>query len=267
MEASEICVFCNQPCEEAPSTTLTEKGCRGINRLVQQGKTVSAVYLGNRYTCNAGKNTVTQVKFPKPQMNLSRLVVLQQLKVTCSDQQRRCSLNLTLIAFFCGQQAINQAKRKSPKVISVRTIELKEKILAVCRQRGDSWGATVQARILPVHDLHAVDAVYHHICSNNFQTNKQNPAVHQTETSCVKKLKLGRPEQERTDAFLEVVSYIEENDDEQITISDLIRRMVDDLIESDYSEYGPQHMKMKLQELYGDRIESSLLKSMVCLMS
>ena len=60
--------------------------------------------------------------------------------------------------FFCGQPAINQAKRKSPEVISVRTIVLKEKILAVCRQRGDYWGATVQARLLPVHDLHAVDA-------------------------------------------------------------------------------------------------------------
>ena len=32
MEASEICEFCNQPCEEAPSTTLTGKGCRGINK-------------------------------------------------------------------------------------------------------------------------------------------------------------------------------------------------------------------------------------------
>ena len=137
-------------------------------------------------------------------MKLSRLVVLQQLKVMCSDQQRRCSFNLTLIAFFCGQPAINQAKRKSPEVISVRSIRLKEILLAVCRQCGDSWGATLQAQILPVHDLHAADAVYHHICSNNFRTNKQIPAAYQTETSCAKKLKLGRLElQERTDAFLE----------------------------------------------------------------
>ena len=165
--------------------------------------------------------------------------------------------------FFCDQPAINQAKRKSPEVNSFRTIELKEKILAVRRQRGDSWGATVLARTLPVHDLHAADAVYHHICSNNFLTNKEIPAAYQTETSCAKKLKLGRPElQERNDAFLEVVSYLEENDDEQITISDLIRRMVDDLIESDYSAYGLQHMKMKLQELYGDRIIITEINSM-----
>ena len=104
----------------------------------------------------------------------------------CSNQQRRCSFNSD--CFFCGQPAINQAKRKSPEVNSVRTIELKEKILALCRQRGDSWGATVQARLLPVHVLHAADAVYHHICSNNFPTNKHIPASYQTETSCAKKL-------------------------------------------------------------------------------
>ena len=97
-----------------------------------------------------------------------------------------------------------------------------------------------------MHDLHAADAVYYHNCSNNFQTTKQIPAAYQTETSCSKKLKLGHPElQERTDAFLEVVSYLEQNEDEQITISDLIKRMEDDLIESDYSSNSPQHMTMK----------------------
>ncbi len=133
--------------------------------------------------------------------------------------------------FFCGQPAINQGKRKNPEVTAVRTIELKEKILAICHERGDSWGAAVQTRILPVHDLHAVDAVYHHMCSNNFRTNKQIPAAYH----CVKKLKLGRPQlQERTDAFLEAATYLEGNDDEQITVSDLVRRMEDNLIGSDH---------------------------------
>ncbi len=58
-------MFCNQPVEEAPSATLTDKGCRGMRRLVQKEKTVFAVNLGNRYTWNAGENTVTRVKSPK----------------------------------------------------------------------------------------------------------------------------------------------------------------------------------------------------------
>ena len=45
-----------------------------------------------------------------------------------------------------------------------------------------------------------------------------------------------------------------DNNDEQITVSDLIRHMEDNLVESDYSAYSPQHIKQKLQELYGDRI-------------
>ena len=122
-------------------------------------------------------------------------------------------------------------------------------------ERGDDWAASVQARISAVHDLHAADAVYHHLCSSNFRTNKQIPAAYQSETHPAKRLKLGRPQpQERTDAFLEVISYLEENDDEQITVSDLIRRMEDNLSGSHHIAYGAQHMKNKLQEVYGDRI-------------
>ena len=248
-------MFCNQPIEEASSTTLTEKGCRGINKASAARKSSICCVPGQQVHLECRR------KYCHPSEISKALNEAKQAGSTSATEGRvlrsaeKMQFQFNSNCFFCGQPAKNRAKRKSPEVIAVRTIELKEKILAICRQRGDSWAATVQARILSVHDLHAVDAVYHHICSNNFRTNKQIPAAYQTETSCAKKLKLGRPElQERSDAFLEVISYLEENDDEQITISDLIRRMEDDLIESDYSAYSPQHMKMKLQELYGDRI-------------
>ena len=38
-----------------------------------------------------------------------------------------------------------QGKRKSPDAVTVRTIELKDKILAVCNERGDSWASDVKA--------------------------------------------------------------------------------------------------------------------------
>ena len=43
----------------------------------------------------------------------------------------------------------------------VRTIEFKDTVLKSCDERGDAWAATVKARVLHVHDLHIVDAVYH----------------------------------------------------------------------------------------------------------
>lgn len=91
-------------------------------------------------------------------------------------------------------------KRKVSDVVPFRTVETRDTILAVCRERGDSWADAVQARILHVHDLHAADAIYHRACSTNFRTKKQIPAVYEFEhqDSCTKKLKLGRPpEKER----------------------------------------------------------------------
>ena len=62
-----------------------------------------------------------------------------------------------------------------------------ETVLAVCQERGDDWANAVQARIFNVHDLHAADAVYHRVCSANFRTMKQIPAIHEHEDSSSKK--------------------------------------------------------------------------------
>ncbi len=255
MEASGICIFCSQPIEEGQSVTLTEKGCRGINRASEARK--------DRVSCVPGQQVHQECrrKCCHPREVAKALNKVEQHCSTSateglvlrSAEKRQFQFNTD--CFFCGQVAVNLGKRKSQEVVAVRTVELKENVLAICRERGDDWAAAVQARILPVHDLHAVDAVYHHLCSNNFRTKKQIPTAYQTETNPAKKMKLGRPQlQERNDAFLEAISYLKENDDEQITIYDLIARMEDKLVGSDLSAFSSQYMKKKLQEVYGDRI-------------
>ncbi len=77
--------------------------------------------------------------------------------------------------FFCGRPAKLGRKRKKYDVLQVKTIGLKDTLLAICSERADSWSDTVKARILHVHDLHAADAVYHQTCSVNFRTGKQKP--------------------------------------------------------------------------------------------
>ena len=186
--------------------------------LVKQEKIISTGQQVHQECCRVYRN---------PQQ-VSKAV--KQAKIGCSSSAteghvlrstKKC-FQFQLDCFFCGQPATFQGKRKSPDAVTVRTIELKDKIL-VCNERGDSWASDVKARILQVHDLHAADAVYHHTCSANFRTNKQIPAAHQSRDIHPKKFKLGRPQdQERTDAFLEAASYLEENDDEQITITNLI---------------------------------------------
>ncbi len=135
----------------------------------------------------------------------------------------------------------------------MKTVETKNTILAVCQKRGDAWAGAVQAGVLHVHDLHAADAVYHRICSS---TMKEIPVVYENEKEMPTKAKIGRPqEKERIDAFLEVARFlVEENDDEQVTISDLIQRMKLNLAGTEHSEYSYPHMQQKLSEYFGDRI-------------
>ena len=84
---------------------------------------------------------------------------------------------------------------------------------------------------------------------------RQIPTGFRKEKLCTKKVKLGRPEElDRTEAFLEVAKFLEENDDEQITISDLISKMEVILDGSEYSAYGRVHMCSKLKEHFGDRL-------------
>ena len=123
--------------------------------------------------------------------------------------------------FFCGRPAKLGRKRKYD-VLQVKTIGIKETVLKICQERADSWSDIVKARILHVHDLHAADAVYHQTCSVNFRTKKKMP-MSQFITEDAKRPKLGRPQNDmRAEEFLEIARYLEDNDDEQITINDLI---------------------------------------------
>ena len=68
--------------------------------------------------------------------------------------------------------------------------------------------------------------------------------------------KVGHPkDKERTDAFLEVATFHEENDDEQITIHDLISCMEDNLADSEHGAYSypPTHAAETLG-IFGDTI-------------
>ena len=70
-----------------------------------------------------------------------------------------------------------------------------------------------------------------------------------------KKKKVGRPQdEEKTDAFLRVARFLQENDDEQISVSDLIDLMNDFMADSESTAYGHTHMKAKIKEHFGDQI-------------
>ena len=81
------------------------------------------------------------------------------------------------------------------------------------------------------------------------------PEEYQSDPLLVKKQKSGRPENENQRiAFLKTCSFLDENDEEQLTIKDLIKQMSENLEGSFDEPYGTQYMKQKLIDYYGDGI-------------
>ena len=79
---------------------------------------------------------------------------------------------------------------------------------------------------------------------------------HRTDQPCSsKRSKIGRPINDDQDqAFSRVCTYFEENDEEQLTISDLCNKMKQFLHGSESSAYGNQYLKSKLLAYYGDSV-------------
>ena len=95
-------------------------------------------------------------------------------------------------------------------------------------------------------DLHAADCVCHHSCCINFRTLRDIPNQLKARES-VKRRKTGRPKNfDQDEAFDKVCLFFEENDEEQLTISDLDSKMDDYLQDSKSVAYGKQYFKERL---------------------
>ena len=256
MEESDHCILCKQPLEggKLAVVTLREKGSAGINRASEEHNDSVRTVPGKqvhqecrRSYCNPHKiaqaNKQTTEK-PGPSTFHS---------VLCSAEE---SFSFSTDCLFCGTPVkLEEQKKRCLDIFPVTTLSTKDTILATCQERGDNWANSVRARILHVHDLPAADALYHHTCSINFRTGKQVPKMYVTEQIVRKKTKVGRPQdEEKTEVFLKIAKYLEDNNDEQITITDLIDKMDELLVDSDSAAYGHTHMKAKLKEHFGDQI-------------
>lgn len=120
-------------------------------------------------------------------------------------------------------------KKKGFNVIPARTKDFQTSIKVLCRDRTDEWSQIVLGCLQYAQDLHAADTVYHQSCSVNFRTGKRIPKQYNSDSNDdkgVKKPKQGQPvDTVKSSAFMKVVQYLEENDEEQTTVSDLARVM------------------------------------------
>ena len=86
------------------------------------------------------------------------------------------------------------------------------------RRQNNEWSLEGKGRLEFVNDLRAEDAIYHGDCNSRYSSGKREPEV----DIAVSSRKRGRPIiNEREEAIEEIVEYLCQNDDEQITISKL----------------------------------------------
>ena len=111
-----------------------------------------------------------------------------------------------------------------------------------------------------ISDLPAAYVVYHKQCSVNFNTGKRMPqtvACGQSDDPSAAKCPRvsGRPKDElRSEDFLQVTSYLEQNDDEHITIPSPINHMRSVIAEENCEPYSFPYMKSQLLKHFGERI-------------
>ena len=145
-------------------------------------------------------------------------------------------------------------ERKGYQVMS-KNREFDISILKVCEQRIDELSVSVKGRITFANDLHAADAVYHATCDSSFRTGKNLPRKYSHNNTSTSSSTSGRPVNvDRENAFERVISYLRENDEEQITIKDLVVLMENYLKDSDHEAYTTRWIKHRLLETLKDDI-------------
>ena len=252
------CPICQEDvCNGKDTVVLQEKGSASINKAGEERKDSINVVPGSVVHKSCRQQYVNKKQIA---LHLKKLEkdAAQSSEPPRSLRSAEQHFDIKQHCVFCGSPAKYDGKKKGFDVIPVKTMTFHHSIKEICERRQDKWAKTVLARVMSVHCLRAADAVYHQDCSTNFRTGKQIPLAFSPEDSNPSKRKCGRPQdKDRDQAFQDVLKYLERNDEEQITITDLIELMKQKLEENGNPETDPYsfpHMKKKLEEYFGNRI-------------
>ena len=87
--------------------------------------------------------------------------------------------------------------------------------------------------------LLAADCMCHHSLDVNVRTKRDVPMQHSTEPSANKRTKVGRPTNVyQQEGFLMMCAHFEDNDQEQLSLTDLANKMKEYLQDDDYVDYA-----------------------------
>ena len=170
------CIFCNEPLESKKTASLTQKGYDGILRASHLRQDNISVIVGHKVHVQCRRNYCSE----KYINQANRKHDLEQCSSSRGPSTRQSLGNMFQYnsnCLFCGHPEKFSGRESLHQLIPIRTMDFHNSIKQICASRNDSWSETVLGRIECVNDLHAADAVYHLICTNNFRTGLQIPQI------------------------------------------------------------------------------------------
>ena len=245
------CVFCEKSLEEGNTVKLYLKGCDTINQASKKRGDNIEVKEGDRIHKECRRT------YTKEYSTIIKKKVNKSDKVSHGLRSGSAVFCYDTKCLFCcktfQERMFKAEPQRSEKQLAykVRSDSFQQEVKAKCLERKDTWTNEVIARIGYSRDLMASNSVYHQSCSTKFRLGRDpdedcnEPPAKKRNTVSGRNLDI-----KREDALLQAVNYLKENDEEQLTIQDLVLKM-GQLCENPFSL---KHMKRRLLDYFGERV-------------
>ena len=238
MQIKELVPYVRRSWDLKMKSRLVKKGADGINNAsAERGDTI-IVMAGTRVHKSCRLNYINKKEIERHKRTKSDVLPAKR-----TSRRSTGSFERKTDCLFCGNDIVTSKRSADYDDFScVRTETFVEKILAQCKTRSDEWAVTIQGRIEYFSgDLHAADSLYHHSCDVHFRTDRSVPMHHRHDGDgpSGKRQKAGRPKDSNQEqAFLRMCCFFEENDEEQLTVTDLANKLKQYLQGSDSAPYS-----------------------------
>ena len=169
--------------------------------------------------------------------------------------------------FICGKNVDKDLAKRLPgnpdyQYSIVMTISLIETVAKRCEERrnsgeGGTWAEEVTKRMACTNDLPAEEAIYHRKCFQYFMKPSKAPP-NETDEPRSRGRPTGSVDQQKRLAFRHVIEYLENNDDETVTLDELYAVMESEV--GSEGVYSKKTLQRMLYEHYGDKVSITSTK-------
>ena len=275
MASSTACLLCEEKISPAEKEVarVSRKGLASINEFTLKHNELNPEDPIPIHVFDENIQQYVHEKCRKKHANTRRYEQLSKRKhdvATNSKQKLRSEINpfsFLTDCYLCGQYIDQEKAKKYPncpehdfgRVMFLRVLEtIKKRCTERCDDLpSDDWANAVSHRLACSIDLPAEGAIYHRKCYQYFMSprNFSLQALPTLKDGAPPK-KRGRPsgtvDGDKKSAFLHVIEYLENNDDETITLDELHELMESENIHGEV--YSKKSLQRQLYAHYGSRV-------------